>query len=72
VTDSATIPTLNRGHRRPWTRGVGLTSVERRLTCHYGANATLQIEAESPGATVVEVTIPLAGETTAVADRTAG
>ena len=44
--------------RRRWTRGVGLTSVERRLACHYGTAAALQIHTGAPGATVVEVTIP--------------
>jgi hypothetical protein len=44
--------------RRRWNRGVGLTSVERRLACHYGSAASLQIHVETPGATIVTVTIP--------------
>jgi two-component system sensor histidine kinase LytS len=72
VTDSATIPTLNRADRRPWLRGLGLTSVERRLTCHYGTNGSLRIDAGSPGATVVEVSIPLSAPTDALANRSAG
>ena len=47
----------SRGRRR-WTRGVGLTSVERRLACHYGANGSLQIHTDTPGVTVVEVVVP--------------
>jgi two-component sensor histidine kinase len=72
VTDSATIPTLNRGARPPWLRGVGLTSVERRLMWHYGSRAMLRIDAESPVATVVELTIPLPAQADALADKTAG
>jgi Histidine kinase len=47
----------SRGRRR-WTRGVGLTSVERRLACHYGTAGSLQIHSDTPGVTVVEVTVP--------------
>jgi LytS/YehU family sensor histidine kinase len=47
----------SRGRRR-WSRGVGLTSVERRLACHYGAAGSLQIHTDTPGVTVVEVTLP--------------
>jgi two-component system, LytTR family, sensor kinase len=50
--------------RRHWTRGVGLTSVERRLACHYGISGTLQIHTDTPGTTVVEVTIPAPAVTT--------
>jgi signal transduction histidine kinase len=72
VTDSATIPILNRGARRPWLRGIGLSTVERRLACHYGASATLRIDADSAAATVVEVTIPVSAQTAGMADRSAG
>lgn len=51
-------PSRTASGRRGWTRGVGLTSVERRLACHYGAAGTLQIHTDAPGATVVEVSIP--------------
>jgi two-component system, LytTR family, sensor kinase len=51
-------PARDRHGRRHWTRGVGLTSVERRLACHYGAAASLQIRSDTPGVTVVNVTIP--------------
>lgn len=72
VTDLPTIPTLNRPARRPWTRGVGLASVEQRLACHYGSQATLRIDGDSPAATVVEVMVPLAPPSDALADRSAG
>jgi hypothetical protein len=49
-----------RGRKR-WTRGVGLTSVERRLACHFGAAGSLQIHTDTPGVTVVEVTLPAPG-----------
>lgn len=59
VRDS-TATRAGRGRRR-WTRGVGLTSVERRLACHYGAAGSLQIHTDTPGVTVVEVTLPAPG-----------
>jgi hypothetical protein len=59
--------------RRHWRRGVGLTSVERRLACHYGAAGSLQIHTDTPGVTVVEVTLPApAGVTDAAVERIAG
>jgi hypothetical protein len=54
---NATLGRSTSGRRR-WTRGVGLTSVERRLACHYGAAASLQIHTDKRGATVVDVTLP--------------
>jgi hypothetical protein len=44
--------------RREWTRGVGLTSVERRLQGHFGRDAVLEIITEVPGETVVRVVLP--------------
>jgi Histidine kinase len=58
--------------RRRWTRGVGLTSVERRLACHYGTAGSLQIHTDTPGVTVVEVTLPAPGGIAdAIIERTA-
>jgi two-component system LytT family sensor kinase len=57
VRDTAIDPSRS-GRRRGWTRGVGLSSVERRLACHYGANGTLDVRSDSPGSTLVEVTLP--------------
>jgi LytS/YehU family sensor histidine kinase len=57
VTDtSARTPRSARG--RPWLRGVGLGSVERRLECHYGAAASLAIHPDRGAGTTVEVTLP--------------
>jgi LytS/YehU family sensor histidine kinase len=53
VRDAAIDPSRP-GKRRGWTRGVGLSSVERRLACHYGANGTLHVRTDIPGCTVVE------------------
>ena len=70
----AAASSAGRGRRR-WTRGVGLTSVERRLACHYGTAGSLQIHTDAPGVTVVEVTLPAPGDITsatgASAERTA-
>jgi LytS/YehU family sensor histidine kinase len=58
--------------RRRWTRGVGLTSVERRLACHYGTAGSLQIHTDAPGVTVVQVTLPAPGGIAgAIVERTA-
>jgi LytS/YehU family sensor histidine kinase len=57
VRDTAIDPSRS-GRRRGWTRGVGLSSVERRLACHYGANGTLDVRYDSPESTLVEVTLP--------------
>jgi signal transduction histidine kinase len=43
--------------------GVGLNNVERRLTCQYGANASLSIESTPGRGTTVEITLPLAART---------
>jgi LytS/YehU family sensor histidine kinase len=51
-------PATGRRGRRRWVRGVGLTSVERRLACHYGSAGTLEIVADVPGETLVRVTLP--------------
>jgi Histidine kinase len=60
VTDTA----VRAGHpaprRRHWIRGIGLTSVERRLECHYGEAARLAVRTLGGGATAVEVSIPVA------------
>jgi hypothetical protein len=56
VTDRTATP--ERSRRQGWVRGVGLTSVERRLACHYGAAGTLDIVAGAPGETLVSVTLP--------------
>jgi two-component system LytT family sensor kinase len=45
--------------RREWTRGVGLTSVERRLQGHFGRDAVLEIITDVPGETVVLVSLPV-------------
>jgi two-component system LytT family sensor kinase len=58
VRDSTSASRAGSKGRRRWTRGVGLTSVERRLACHYGTEGTLQIHSDTPGVTVVEVTVP--------------
>jgi hypothetical protein len=60
VRDSTAVR-AGRGRRR-WTHGVGLTSVERRLACHYGTSGSLQIHTEMPGVTVVEVSLPAPGD----------
>lgn len=44
--------------RREWTRGVGLTSVERRLQGHFARGAALEIITEVPGETLVRVVLP--------------
>jgi signal transduction histidine kinase len=38
--------------------GVGLTNIERRLVCHYGASAALSITSEPNGGTTVEIRMP--------------
>ena len=45
--------------RREWSRGVGLTSVERRLQGHFGRDGILEIVTDTPGETVVRVTMPV-------------
>ena len=70
VTDAKSEPT--RSSRRRWTRGVGLTSVERRLACHYGASAGLRVTSDGPSGTVVEVTIPAPAPSESVFERSAG
>jgi LytS/YehU family sensor histidine kinase len=70
VTDSATVPMLHaERQRKQWTRGVGLTSVERRLACHYGSMGTLRIQSTSAGGTVVELTIPASTAMDGAAER---
>jgi LytS/YehU family sensor histidine kinase len=59
------------GRRRRWTRGVGLTSVERRLQCHYGAAGRLAVRTTG-GATAVEVAVPVAPADAIAAERSAG
>ena len=44
--------------RRDWTRGVGLTSVERRLQGHFGREAGVEIITDVPGETLVRVLLP--------------
>ena len=58
VTDTSS-PADRTPRRRRWSRGVGLTSVERRLHCHYGPAARLAVRTQTSGATVVEVSIPV-------------
>jgi len=38
--------------------GVGLTNIERRLACHYGASAVLSITSDPNGGTTVEIRLP--------------
>ena len=45
VRDSS--PKRRRSTTGPWPRGVGLSSVERRLACHYGEAAALTIHADA-------------------------
>jgi LytS/YehU family sensor histidine kinase len=49
-----TIAELNRGR----AEGVGLTNIERRLACHYGAAASLSIGSDSKTGTTVEIRLP--------------
>src|SRR5439155_24702135 len=58
VTDTSS-PADRTPRRRRWSRGVGLTSLERRLHCHYGPAARLAVRTQTSGATVVEVSIPV-------------
>jgi sensor histidine kinase YesM len=44
--------------RRGRAEGVGLTNIERRLACHYGAAATLSIESDPGRGTTVEIRMP--------------
>ena len=44
--------------RRDWTRGVGLTTVERRLHGHFGRDGRLEIATDVPGETTVAVRMP--------------
>jgi signal transduction histidine kinase len=39
--------------------GVGLSNVERRLACHYGDSATLDLSSRSGAGTTVEIRIPV-------------
>jgi two-component system LytT family sensor kinase len=51
----ATPAALARGRER----GVGLGNVERRLACHYGANASLAIQSDAGLGTKVEIRLPV-------------
>jgi two-component system LytT family sensor kinase len=55
VTDTAAGGRRRRA--RPWPRGVGLASVERRLAVHYGRGAELRVHMDVR-ATRVEVVMP--------------
>lgn len=46
--------------------GVGLTNVERRLQCHYGAASSIVLKSVPGRGTVVELTVPLSAADRAV------
>jgi LytS/YehU family sensor histidine kinase len=71
VSDAANEDPMLRPRAHGWKRGVGLSNVERRLERHYGSAASLIIRPQSPGGTVVEVSIP-APATARPLERTAG
>jgi signal transduction histidine kinase len=49
--------------------GVGLSNVERRLACHYGADAVLTLQSEAGVGTTVEIRMPAERRGAAPADE---